>query len=173
MSNFGPAQFGPAVFGGEPVSHLFLQIDAELTTWARRLTARGQTDGTSLQCTKFSVGGGGFDPLDYLAAIPVNPDSQALDDFICTDTIDYYEWGAPRCPIFYCFVDSTQVSHPAGNGHIGEIGIIAEINNSPFSWEPDGTEIMYAMAHFPLLVQPPVIPATPTIRYAFRVAVMT
>jgi len=152
MSNFGPAQFGPAVFGGEPVPHLFLQIDAELTTIARRYIARGHTDGTSLRCTDFAVGQGGFDPLDYLAALPVNSDVfDVLVDPVFTDTIDYIEWANTRSVVFYCLLNSGDA---AGN-YLGEIGIYAVIQNSPIIAE-NGTPILYAVGHFPMLCRPTV-----------------
>jgi hypothetical protein len=171
MSNFGPAQFGPAVFGGDPVPHLYLQIDAEMTNLARRYTARGLYDGTSLRVTDFSLGEFGFEPLDYLSAIPVNPDVKRTTDLnpIMTKAVAYYEWGAARCPIFYCFVDKDDTNSVIGNRHLGELALWAQIQHSPSGAE-DGNTIIYAVAHFPLLVQP-VPTATNFIRYAFRVTV--
>ena len=168
MSNYGPAQFGPAVFGGEPVPHLFLQIDAEMTTLARRYTARGHTDGTSLRCTDFAVGQGGFDPLDYLAAIPVNPDVFNIVDQVFTDTIDYIEWANSRSVSFYCFIDTNE----AAGAYLGEIGIYAEIQNSPIVSE-NGNVLLYAVGHFPLVIKAPANPAVSGTQMVLRTTVVT
>jgi len=79
MSNFGPAEFGPAVFGGDPASSLLLEVDAEVTTIARRFIARSTTDGTAFKTIEFSLGQGGTDPFDYKTTVPVNPDAQSLE----------------------------------------------------------------------------------------------
>ncbi len=81
MSDFGPAEFGPASFGGDPsgASGLLLEVDAEITTVARRLIARRTVDGTAFKTIEFSLGQGGVDPFNYREAIPVNPDAQALE----------------------------------------------------------------------------------------------
>lgn len=145
MGIFATSTFGSAVFGGEPVSYLWNQIDAETTTKARRLVARGLTDGTSLQATHFSVGRGGWDPLDYHAATPVNPDAVALDDAVFgPDTIDYYEYANERCAVYYCLLDFGEA-----NVALGEVGIWGVIQNSPIVAE-NGTRILMAIGHFPL-----------------------
>jgi hypothetical protein len=109
MSNFGPAQFGPAVFGGDPVAHLYLQVDAELTSRARRLTALAHATGLSLQVQHYRVGQGGFDPLDYWAALPVSPDDHDLVDPVSNPTaIQQYGWCNDRCTIH------TATSRPRG-----------------------------------------------------------
>ena len=168
MSNFGPAQFGPAVFGGDPVPHLFLQIDAEMTTLARRYTARGHTDGTSLMVDDFRVGQGGFDPLDYLAALPVNPDVfDNLVDEVFTGTVQYTEWANTRSVSFYCPLAAAD----AAGTYLGEIGIFATIQNSPVVGE-DGKQILYAVGNFPMLVRPPVA-ADQSAEVVLRVTVTT
>jgi len=80
MSNFGSSEFGPAVFGGDPsFSGLLLDVDAEVTTLARRYLARRTTDGTAIKTIEFSLGQGGVDLFSYTTAIPVNPDAQTLE----------------------------------------------------------------------------------------------
>ncbi|MDD5670386.1 MAG: hypothetical protein PHN49_01975 [Candidatus Omnitrophica bacterium] len=170
MSNFGPSLFGPAVFGGEPVPHLFLQVDAELTTLARRYTARGHTDGTSLQqFTFFVVGQGGHDPLDYLAATPVNPDViNGLVDTVFLGNIAHIEWANTRSISFYCPLDAGD----ADGSYLSEIGIYATIANSPIPGE-DGDILLYAVGHFPMLVRPVEVPGVSSGRVVLRVTVTT
>jgi hypothetical protein len=147
MSNFGPALFGPAVFGGEPVPRLFTLIDAEVTTLARHYMARGLVDGTSIRSVKFSVGRFGYDPQDYLSALPVNPDVEALGDPIFTDDIDYWERPNELSICHYCLVDFAEAS-----AVLGEVGIWSEIQNSPIIAE-NGTLILSAVGHFPLIAK--------------------
>jgi hypothetical protein len=170
MSNFGPAQFGPAVFGGEPVPHLFLQIDAEMTPLARRYTARGHTDGTSLHIDDFTVGRGGFDPLDYLAAIPVNPDAYNVvgADVLLSGPVQRIEWANGRSISCYCLLEAADM--PAG-GYLGEIGIFASIQNSPGGLE-DGVQILFAAGNFPLLMKS-ALAAGSSSRVALRVVITT
>lgn len=81
MSNFGSAEFGDAVFGGDPgtATGLLLEVDAEITSEARRFVARSTFDGTAFKMIEFKVGQGGLDPFDYHYAVPVNPDATDLD----------------------------------------------------------------------------------------------
>lgn len=147
MSNFGSGSFGSAVFGGDPTPVLLLQIDAEMTYLARHLMARGMTDGTSLRIVRFAVGQGGFDPFDYKVALPVNPDVQVLEDPVFADYVDYYERPNPQNACAYCLLDFAEANYT-----LGEIGLWAEIQNSPIPTE-NGTQILSAVGHFPLLAK--------------------
>jgi hypothetical protein len=82
MPNFGSAEFGDATFGGDPgtATGLLLEMDAEITTEARRFVARSMLDGTAFKMIEFKIGQGGLDPFDYKFAVPVNPDANDLDD---------------------------------------------------------------------------------------------
>lgn len=170
MSNYGPSLFGPAVFGGEPVPHLFLQIDAEMTTLARRYTARGHTDGTSLQIDDFSVGKSGFDPLDYFSAIPVNPDAYNVigADTLLAGPVARVEWANTRSISCYCPL--TAANLPVG-GYLGTVGIYATVQNSPIAGE-SGVQILYAVGNFPLLVKSALAAASAT-SLVLRVTVTT
>lgn len=155
----GSTLFGGTLFGGEPVPFLFLQVDAETTIEARYLMALGSTDGMSVRCTQFAVGRGGFDPNDYLAALPVNPDATALDDQVFSDGIDYLEEPNNQCLSCYCVLETGEA-----NVSLGEIAIIAQLQNS--AGDPvDGTEIVLAIGHFPMVAK------NSDIRYAFRVTI--
>jgi hypothetical protein len=150
---------GPAVFGGEPLANIELRIDAEATMEFRRLRARGVTDGTIVRATRFSVGTAGFDPNDYLAALPVNPNATALDNIQFTSDIDHIEWPNSECLSCYCLLETGEA-----NWTLGEIAIIGEVQQS--SGDPvDGTEIVMAIGHFPMLAK------NSSMQYALRVTI--
>jgi hypothetical protein len=154
MSNFGPAQFGPAVFGGEPVAHLYLQIDAEMTARARRLTALSHSNGWGLQVQTYQFGQGGFDPLDYFAALPVSPDDATLvDPQGVPAAIQHYEWCNERCVAYYCDVVSSGVTA----GYLGEIGLYASLVYPPAVAVIAGP-FLYAIGHFPMIAFSSVAP---------------
>lgn len=171
MSQFGTGQFGTAVFGGDPSAHLLFEVDAEITSLARRLMARGRTDGTSIQVITFSIGKGGTDPFDYRVAVPVNPDADALDIPVNIGTdptrpITYYERPNPNAACCFCQIDNTEVV-----SQLGEIGLWANIENSPTQAENAAPPFLAAIAHFPLVVLGPPVAADPDIQYVFRVNV--
>jgi hypothetical protein len=155
----GSIALGGSVFGGEPIPFIYLQIDAEPTMEFRHLRARGQTDGTIVRAVEFQVGRGGFDPSDYLAALPVNPNATALDDSQFTSDIDQIEWPNPHCLSCYCVIEAGEASVA-----LGEIAIIGEVSQSPGS-PVDGTKFAMAIGHFPLIAP------NATIRYALRVTI--
>jgi len=153
-------EFGPAVFGGDTVAFLELQVDAEPTTEARRIMARGATDGTTIQAVEFSVGQGGFDPNDYTAALPVNPDAVALDDVIFgPEPIDHIERPNVQAISCYCVLEASEA-----NVTLGEIAIWGDVQNSVGD-PPDDTKVVMAIGHFPILCK------NSSMRYALRVTI--
>lgn len=162
MSEFGPAEFGPASFGGDPsVAGLLLEIDAEVTSLARRLLARKTTDGTAFKAIEFALGRGGVDPFDYKTAVPVNPDAQSLEIPIALAPKAVTEYERPNIGsgCTYCVVDPGEA-----NEVLSEIGIWAEILWSPYTAEI-GTVFLAAIAHFPIVCK------NSSMSYAFRVNV--
>ena len=149
--------------GGDPTPYLLYEVDAELTSRARTLIARGATDGTALHAVKFSLGSGGLDPFDYSASVPVNPDASDLDRPLVPalfKDILHYEQPNPQSACVYCFVDSSEA-----NDLLGELAVWARIVSSPRQSEV-GTYVLAAVAHFPLLVK------NDSMRYVFRVNVL-
>jgi len=165
MSQFGTGQFGTASFGGDPDPPLIFDIDAEITTKARDLIARGRTDGTGIKTTQFSIGTGGYNPFDFTRAVPVNPDSSDLDFPLPFATpngrkpITEYEHPNQKSGCTYCVVEKTE-----GNALLGEVGVWAEIVYSPYTHEL-GDVFLAAISHFPLVGK------NSSMRYAFRVNV--
>lgn len=164
MSEFGIAEFGTATFGGDPSTFLLLKTDAEMTSRARRLLARGRTDGTGFQVIEFSVGQGGLDPFDYKIAVPVNPDAVQLELPLNiagnpTKAIAHYERPNLNSGCVYCLLENAEV-----NERLSEMGIWAEILYSPILSEV-GTVFLAAIAHFPLICK------NSSMKYALRVNV--
>ena len=172
MSNFGPSEFGPAVFGGDPSGAWLLHdVDAELTSVARRFVARGTMDGTTIQMLEFKVGQGGVDPFDYEVAIPVNPDAQDLElplDFPLVGPqplvfggrqITENEQPHTTAVSFYCLVPPGELSEV-----LSEIGIWAQVKCSPSDTEV-GDFFLAAIAHFPIVCK------NDSMAYAFRVCI--
>ena len=164
MAIFGESEFGSAVFGGDPSTFLLLETDAEVTSRARELLARGRIDGTGFKMVTFSVGQGGLDPFDYLIATPVNPDAVQLELPITiggnpTKAIAEYEHPNENAACVYCVLDNGEA-----NERLSEVGIWAEIMCSPISTEV-GTTFLAAIAHFPLICK------NSSMKYAFRVNV--
>jgi hypothetical protein len=153
MSIFGgTSSFGSSVFGGDPAAFLYAQIDAETTTEARRLTARGLYDGTNIMAIEFGVGSDGFDPYNYSAALPVNPDATSLDDPVFTSTIDHVEHTNKNGVSYYCLLDTSEA-----NVTLGEVCIWSVVRNSP--GDPvSGTKFISAIGHFPILCKNSTMP---------------
>lgn len=119
-------------------------VTAKITNLARRFIARGSWDGTVTKVTDFSVGRGGYDPVDYTKALPVDLDAPALDDPVFTAAITKLEWANPSCSSYYCLVQKLDVS-----ACLGEIGIWSVVVASPVAGEV-GTTFLSAIGHFPL-----------------------
>jgi hypothetical protein len=152
--------FGPAGAGSDSVPFLLLQIDAEPTTEARRIMARGATDGTTIQAIEFSVGRLGYNPNDFLAALPVNPDAEALDDqSFGPKLIDRVERPNDQAISCYCVLEPAE-----SNLTIGEVAIWGIVQNSPGD-PPDGTKVILAISHFPILCK------NSSMQYALRVTI--
>lgn len=141
------------------VTTTYLDVRAILTMEARRLIARGQTDGTSLRAFEFAVGLGGFDPYNYLAAIPVNPDVYALTEETFSSDIDHIEWPNAEAVAFYCLLEAAEA-----NATLGEIGIRAVVMNSPGD-PADASVVLMAIGHFPLIAK------NSSMQYVLRVTV--
>lgn len=164
MSEFGTAEFGSAVFGGDPSSFLLMEIDAEVTSEARKLLARSKADGTAFQVIEFSVGQGGIDPFNYQIVVPVNPDAVQLELPLTiggspTKVITEYERPNQNAGCVYCELDNSET-----NERLSEMGVWAEILDSPYTVEI-GTIFLAAIAHFPLICK------NSSMKYAFRVNV--
>ncbi len=173
MSNFGEAEFGSGLFGGDPIpASLLLEADAEVTNKARMLTARAATEDTAIQIVEFSVGSGGVDPFDYKTAIPVDPDAIELEIPILLPAsvppaeitghriITEYEKANLTSATFYCVLEDT-----IGNEPLSELGLWAKIVRSPFQHELAAAPFLAAIAHFPLICK------NDSMAYALRINV--
>lgn len=123
-----------------------LSINAKVTTFAREMVSRSIVDGTSFKITKFSVGIGGYDVSYPIFSTQVDPTAQELIAEVFRKEISLVETPllSGIAKSFVCRLTKEDIK--AG---IGEIGLIAEIINSPYSAEI-GTEFLFAAVHQPL-----------------------
>jgi hypothetical protein len=124
-------------------------IAAVVTDLARQFMARSLTDGTSFQVVDFAVGTSGYDPANPLSAVVVDPGATALISEVFRDVIDQVET-ATLDGTSKSFVG--RISRTELQAGIGEIGLFAEIKDSPFPAEI-GTKFLFALAHQPLNVK--------------------
>lgn len=124
-------------------------VVAAVTDGARQFMARSLTDGTSFRVVEFAVGTSGYDVANPLSAILVDPTATSLASEVFRDVIDQVETAT---------LDGTSKSFVGRIGRdelqagIGEIGLFAEILDSPFPAEI-GTKFLFALAHQPLNVK--------------------
>jgi hypothetical protein len=123
-----------------------LIVHAKVTDLARRYLSRALTDGTAFQITKFAVGLGGYNTAFPIFALPVDPTLEHLDAEVYRDTVDLVETPSTTgvAKSFVCRLNKDDIR--AG---IGEIGLIAEILDSPYATEI-GTTFLFAKVHQPL-----------------------
>lgn len=124
-------------------------VVAVVTDVARQYMARSLTDGTSFQIVEFAVGTSGYDPANPLSAVTVDPGATALISEIFRDVIDQVET-ATLDGTAKSFVG--RIARDELEAGIGEIGLFAEILDSPFPAEI-GTKFLFAVAHQPLNVK--------------------
>ena len=124
-------------------------VVAVVTDVARQFMARSLTDGTSIKVVDFAVGTSGYDPANPLSAVIVDPGATALISEVFRDVIDQVET-ATLDGTAKSFVG--RISREELQAGIGEIGLFAEILDSPFPFEV-GTKFLFAVAHQPLNVK--------------------
>lgn len=138
MSSFGLAENFP------PVTVVPFTISARTTSFARKITARSQIDGTSYRYRYFDVGMGGYDPFDVTKALRVDADAGTLIDPLgLNKPIDRWENPNPQAISYYCTLLPSEANYL-----LGEVGIWAEIQNSPNPHE-NGLLYLSAIGHFP------------------------
>lgn len=129
-------------------------IQAFLTDLARQYTARSFIGALVFKTVGFSVGRGGYDPLDPVHIIPITGAEIALADPVYPDavggtaTFDLIEEPTFSTRVYDCRLASTMVATPADYG-LGELGIWAEVLDSDVPSEI-GTIFLMALAHFPI-----------------------
>lgn len=140
MSSFGLSEFDRP----QQIPYVY-EVNAKTTSLGRYLMARGSVDGTSVRAVEFAVGRGGYDTFDYTIATPVNSEARFLEDpVLSSEPINQYEFPNPECACYYCILEIGEANYA-----LGEIGVWAEIQNSPIGPE-NGTKFLYAIGHFPL-----------------------
>lgn len=114
----------------------------QLTTQARIARAMMLVTGEpSYKVVEFSVGSGGFDPLDNSAALAVDPGAEQLESESFRDAVDDVEWINSFTPVFVCVLEQGEAV-----GQLGELGIWAQY----LTGDRAGEKFLAAIVHFPL-----------------------
>jgi hypothetical protein len=120
-------------------------VEARITDIGRKYIARSVVDGTSFIINEFAVGIGGYDPSYPTKATIVDPTSTDLIAEIYRAALTTTE---------EVLINGTSKSYVARIGStvaggVGEVGIFAEILNSPYPSEV-GSSFLFCLAHQPL-----------------------
>lgn len=123
---------------------------AVLTDEGRTNLTRIATEGLAFRVTHFQVGRGGYDPADPTQATTPNPALTTLEDPVWPSPTTYEEIDLEEFPnneavAFLCRLESDEALYG-----LGEIGLIATINNSPLTPAENGTQFLFAAAHVPM-----------------------
>lgn len=118
------------------------QQKSTLTTRARIYRAQMLVTGEpAYKIVKFSVGSGGFDPLDNSAALAPDPQATGLQSEIFDNEYDAVEWINSFTPVFVCRLEQGEAV-----GQIGEIALWGEILSGPEA----GEIFLVSLTHIPL-----------------------
>ena len=128
-------------------------IQASLTDAARHQIARAINGEMVFRAYGFSVGRGGYDPLNPVAVLPINTAATTLIDQCFPDVtgqvpFDQLEQPLPSTVVYDCRLPSTIIPGNADYG-LGEIGIWAQILTSDIPAEI-GTIFLMSIAHMPI-----------------------
>lgn len=148
--NFIPVWPPDAGCTGFAMSGDIITVKGTITTQAREYLARSASDGTSIKIVEFSVGSNGYNPAIPLYATIPNPDDTELEAEIYRNSITAVEQNVlvdGTAKSFVCRLSSDSIV-----GGIGEIGLWAEVIDSPFSSEI-GEKFLFAICHQPLNVK--------------------
>lgn len=129
------------------------EVEAFMTDEGRAYTARAINGELVFRAIGFSVGRGGYNPLDPVKVLPINPALTALSDQVYPDvtgtaSLQAIDEPTPTVRVFNCRLPATIVESNADYG-LGEIGIWSEIIHA---YDPSeiGTVFLYAVGHFPI-----------------------
>ena len=140
LSPTSPSSSGPS--SGAPL--LAGDTHALATMTGRTMLARSWAEGLAFKITRFSVGIAGYDPTTWDRALPVDNTRTTLQSEIFADIVDLIETPNDTGRSFYCRLQPTE----ALNG-LGEIGIWAEIVDSPENPAEVGTTFLFALVNQP------------------------
>lgn len=114
---------------------------ATLTSQARVYRAQELTVGIgSVVIHNFSVGTGGYDPLDNTTALAPDPNDAALINQIFVGEFAGIEWLNAFTPVFVCTLLGSEAI-----GLLGEVGLWAEVLTGPDT----GLIYLHAILHIP------------------------
>lgn len=122
---------------------------AQLTDAARAIYARQQLGDVAFKWLGFNVGRFGYDDLNPVHIVPIDPSLTALVDTIfpiapLLKDFDIFEKPNPKAISMVCRLATTEANYG-----LGEIGIWAKINWSTNPLEI-GQNVLMAVSHVPL-----------------------
>lgn len=131
-------------------------IDAQLTNKAREMIARATLGEVAFRVIGFGLGRGGYDPVDPVQILAIDPSNLELDDkcFPDSDPFTFEPFTSTEEPeamvrVYNCRVQADPVPGNADFG-LGELGLYAEILKSNLVGEV-GEKFLYAICHFPIM----------------------
>lgn len=131
------------------------EVQAYLTDQARTYFARSVSGELYYNVIGFSVGRGGYNPLDPVHITPVNTAATTLDDQVYPDAIATHnapfaevDEVANSTLVFNCRLAATPIQTNADYA-LGEIGIWARINSATNPLEV-GVIFLYSLGHMPI-----------------------
>lgn len=118
------------------------EYKATLTNLARQLRATQSVTGEpAWKIIGFSVGVGGFDPLDTTVALAPPVGAEEVESQIFgIEKYDAVEWLNIYTPVFVCRLEQTEAV-----GQLGNLGLWAEITSGPDT----GTQFLAVLVHYP------------------------
>jgi hypothetical protein len=119
-------------------------VYALATDAGRELLTRTWVEGLAFKITQFSVGIGGYDPLNPAQALPVDPTQTDIQAPVFTDVVDSVETPNETGRSFHC-----RLLPAEANYGLGETCIWAEIVHSPENPFEVGSLVCFAIANQP------------------------
>lgn len=131
-------------------------IFANVTDLGQQFLGRATIGQTVIQLVGFSVGRSGYDPADFLNALPIDTTQTALGDQVYPAATGYAAFSALQSPsigtvVCDCRLPADQQPSNADYG-LGELGIWALVLQSNIPAEV-GTAFLFAISHFPVKVK--------------------
>jgi hypothetical protein len=136
-----------------PITDPSDSIQASWTDGARQYLARVTLGQLAFQAVGFSVGRGGYQPLDAVHLTPLVLSNNALDDQVYPNVTGYSPFDAIEEPSTSCRVYDCRLPNTVGPSNadygLGEVAIWAQILRSNVGGEV-GLVFLMALAHMPI-----------------------
>lgn len=129
-------------------------IISQLTTKGRNLATRSSIEGLSFQFLGWALGRGGYDPVNPVKILTINPNDTTLIDQIYP-TIPFLNPFSPsdlETPTYRTVSCACRIVRDTfgANYGIGEIGIWIKILNSPLNPLENNEQHLFSITHMPI-----------------------